>query len=160
MLDLLWQYILIFLMAATPWLEILIVIPVGVGMGLEPFLVGFVSFIGNFLPVLFIVYLLHYVENTQRFRNWKAGRLKKKRRKRSSSRGKKAESLFIKYGLPGLAVLGPALTGIHLAAVIALSLKAGKHETAWWMAISLAGWTIFLTIASIYSIDWIQNLFS
>ncbi|SDN74635.1 small multi-drug export protein [Alkalicoccus daliensis] len=161
MIETIWQYTLIFLMAATPWFEILLVIPIGIGMGLDPLLVGIFSFIGNFLPVLFIIYLLRFYQQTSFHRRRKAAKLWKKRHsKKKPGRNEKAQAVFQKYGLPGLAIAGPAITGIHLAAVIALSLKADKHATAWWMGSSLFLWSIFLTIASIYSIDWIQSLFN
>jgi len=181
MIDLLWQYFLIFIMAATPWLEILIVIPIGIGMGLHPFWVGFFSFVGNFLPIILIVYSLKWFQQSTWFKNWKEKRAKKKQLKElkihpdstfsnddlpeeqttntNNSKNKRAVSIFNKYGLPGLALLGPAITGIHLAAIIALTLKADKHQTTFWMGGSLFAWTIFLTIASYYSMDWITSLF-
>ncbi len=161
-------------MAATPWLEILVVIPIGIGMGLHPFWVGFISFIGNFLPIILIVYSLKKFQQTAWYKTWKEKRAHKKYlkemdnetddsdkqlQKNKKPKNKRAIAIFNKYGLPGLALLGPAITGIHLAAVIALSLKANKHQTTCWMGGSLLGWTIFLTIASYYSIDWVTGLF-
>ncbi|MBM7095293.1 small multi-drug export protein [Bacillus sp. H-16] len=168
MFDLLWQYILVFLMAALPWLEILFVIPIGIGMGLNPFGVGIVSFAGNFIPVVLIVYLLKWFQTTRLYTNWKSRREEKKAVKlaaqteqdeeklmKKQRRAARAHRVFEKYGLPGLALLGPLLTGIHLAAVIALSLKANKHATTVWMGASLAAWTVFLTIAAYYGFDFI-----
>lgn len=202
MVELLWQYFLIFIMAATPWLEILIVIPIGIGMGLDPFWVGFISFAGNFLPILLIIYSLKWFQRTKWYKQWKARRRRKKEQKELKKREERAvaenldqeavdhsdqpvtrdirdgrdaprrpkktrrtrkeqaASIFHKYGLPGLAILGPAVTGIHLAAVIALSLKADQHKTTAWMGGSLVVWTIILTAASYYGIDWVTNLFS
>ncbi|MBU8906802.1 small multi-drug export protein [Desertibacillus haloalkaliphilus] len=195
MIDLLWQYTLIFIMAATPWLEILLVIPIGIGMGLHPFWVGVVSFVGNFLPVLFIVYSLKKIQHSNMYRRWKQKREEKKQQKEAAkqldrdetmdsnderahaetteyesnhpnevekklSKQQRAFLIFQKYGLPGLAILGPFITGIHLAAIIALTLKADKHKTTIWMGISLLLWTVFLTIASYYSIDWVSTWFS
>ncbi|WP_035187194.1 small multi-drug export protein [Alteribacter aurantiacus] len=165
MFELLWQYTMIFIMAALPWLEILIVIPIGVGMGLNPYGVGIVSFLGNFLPVLLIVYLLKWFQNTAFYMRWKQKRERKKAEKlaaqseekqeKKKNRGERAQRIFEKYGLPGLAFLGPAVTGIHLAAVIALSFKANKHATTIWMGVSLVAWTIALTVASYYGFDFI-----
>ncbi|WP_416148877.1 small multi-drug export protein [Salipaludibacillus sp. HK11] len=189
MLELIWQYFLIFIMAATPWLEILIVIPIGIGLGLNPFWVGFFSFVGNFLPIILIVYSLKKFQQTTWYLNWKKKRAEKKQFKQREKHNQssiydknldplneeaeispdankkiakksRAISIFNKYGLPGLALLGPAITGIHLAAIIALSLKADKHQTTLWMGGSLLVWSIFLTIASYYSLDWITSLFS
>lgn len=161
MFDLLWQYVLIFLMAATPWLEVLVVIPIGVGIGLNPLLVGVISFIGNFIPVLLIVYLMDTMQRSKWYTRFQSKRQAKKRNKpeRKNSRGKTTRKLFHKYGLPGLAVIGPIITGIHLTTVIALSFNMGKHLTTWWMGASLLIWTLFLTIASVYSIEWVQGLF-
>ncbi|MGJ9384944.1 small multidrug efflux protein - like protein [Salipaludibacillus neizhouensis] len=161
MFEILWQYSLIFIMAATPWLEILVVIPIGVGMGLNPFFVGVFSFIGNFLPILLIVYSLHKLQKTGIYKNWSSNREKKtlKNKEKQSSKNNRAMNVFRKYGLPGLAILGPLLTGIHLAAIIALSLKIDKNKITVWMGGSLLVWTLFITIASVYSIDWVRNIF-
>ncbi|MBU9722911.1 MULTISPECIES: small multi-drug export protein [Bacillaceae] len=181
----LWQYILIFVMAATPWLEILIVIPIGIAMGLNPLMVAIVSFLGNFFPILIIVYSLAWFKQTAWYKNFakrKAAKKEKKARERElsqeqdpdndsdivvsesskpnkKSKKERAAAIFEKYGLPGLAFLGPIITGIHLAAIIALSLKASKTRTTIWMGVSLVFWTVLLTIASFYGIDWITDLF-
>ena len=157
MIETLWQYALLFILAATPWLEILVVIPVGIGIGLDPFLVAFFSFTGNFLPIILIIWLLNWFQTTKIYARWQHRKTEKKVKKHTPSRGQR---VFQTYGLPGLAFLGPVITGIHLAAVIALSLKATKTQTTVWMAISLFVWTLFLTIASVYSIDFVTNWFS
>ncbi|PYZ97036.1 small multidrug efflux protein - like protein [Alteribacter lacisalsi] len=160
---------MIFIMAALPWLEILVVIPIGIGIGLNPFGVGLVSFIGNFLPVVLIVYLMKWFQSTAWYKRWKIKRQKKKAEKEAAAvtekeqrklakkkrRNERAGRIFGKYGLPGLALLGPAVTGIHLAAVIALSLKAGKLSTTVWMGVSLFAWTVLLTVVSYYGFDFI-----
>ncbi|TMW70635.1 small multi-drug export protein [Alteribacter natronophilus] len=169
MFELLWQYTMIFIMAALPWLEILVVIPIGIGIGLNPFGVGLVSFLGNFLPVLLIVYLMKWFQST----SWYIRRREKRKRKKEAEeeaavtekeqrrlakkqhRRERAGRIFEKYGLPGLAFLGPAVTGIHLAAVIALSLNSGKTATTVWMGVSLLAWTILLTVVSYYGFDFI-----
>ncbi|MDG5786107.1 small multi-drug export protein [Evansella sp. AB-P1] len=164
--EVLWQYILLFVMAATPWLEILIVIPIGIALGLPPIPVAIVSFIGNFLPIVLIVYLFNWVQQT----NWYVRRKKKKEIKKQeqsddanndkkATKKERASAIFHKYGLPGLAILGPIVTGIHLAAIIALSLKANKSKTTIWMGLSLILWTIVITVGSFYSIDWLTGLF-
>ncbi|AOM83699.1 small multi-drug export protein [Salisediminibacterium beveridgei] len=156
MIDVLWQYIMIFLMAATPWFEILLVIPIGVGMGLEPFLVALVSFAGNFLPILLIVWLLNWFQTTAYYARYKKRREEKMTTKDTPSRGQR---VFQKYGLPGLAILGPLVTGIHLATVMALSLKVGKLSTTVWMGASLFIWTVGLTFASVYALETVVRLF-
>jgi uncharacterized membrane protein len=166
-------------MAATPWLEVLIVIPIGIGMGLHPIIVGIVSYIGNFLPIILIVYTLTFIKRTRIYQQWQQKRQDKKQHNRHmeglsakkkeerrlkeekrSRRQQRAKSIFYSYGLPGLAFLGPLVTGIHLATIIALTLKANKRHTTVWMGVGLGAWTICITVASYYSIDWIVNFLS
>lgn len=156
MFDVLWQYILLFLMAAIPWFEILLVIPIGVGMGLEPFFVALVSFIGNFLPILLIVWLLNWFQTTAFYTRYKQRQATKQNMKNTPSRGQR---VFQRYGLPGLAILGPLVTGIHLATIMALSLKISKGRTTLWMGISLLIWTVGLTLASVYAMETVTRLF-
>lgn len=144
MTDLLWQYTLVFLAAATPWLEIMIVIPVAVGVGLSPVPVTIVSFVGNALPVFGIIAL---------FRRWERRRGPVVRRW-----SPRAQRVWDRYGLPGIAFAGPVLTGIHLAAVMALALQADRRLTAVWMTLSLALWsavTLLVTVAGFEGFHWL-----
>lgn len=49
----------------------------------------------------------------------------------------------------GLAFVGPILTGIHLAALIALLFGISHRSVATWTTVSLALWSIGLTAASV-----------
>ncbi|AHK80373.1 hypothetical protein M911_15805 [Ectothiorhodospira haloalkaliphila] len=137
--DLLWQYSLVFLAAATPWLEIMVVIPVAVGFGLSPVPVTIVSFVGNALPVFGIIAL---------FRWWE-GRRGPIRRRWSP----RAQRVWDRYGLPGVAFAGPVLTGIHLAAVMALAMHADRRLTVVWMTLSLAVWSLITLVATVVGFE-------
>lgn len=144
MTDLLWQYALVFLAAATPWLEIMIVIPVAIGVGLAPVPVTMVSFAGNALPVFGIIAL---------FRLWEQRRGPVTRRW-----SPRAQRVWDRYGVPGIALAGPVLIGIHLAAVMALALQADRRRTALWMTLSLAFWsviTLLVTLAGFEGFRWL-----
>lgn len=154
-------YASIFIMAATPWLELLLVIPIGIGMGLHPIPVAIVTFVGNALPVFIIIFLYNGIMK------WWERRKKKKQNEneteeekgKKNKRGDRAKRIFQKYGLPGLALLGPAVTGIHLATLIAMSFRARKINIMIWMNVSLIIWTIVMTVASVHGIDWFTSLF-
>lgn len=143
-MDLLWQYTLVFLAAATPWLEILIVIPVAIGAGLAPVPVAVVSFLGNALPIFGVVALFQWWE-----------RRRGPVRRRWSGR---AMRVWNRWGLPGLALLGPLVTGIHLAAVMALALHAPRRTTVIWMTVSLAMWAVGTTVVTVAGIDLWHHL--
>lgn len=133
-----WQYLLVFVLAAIPWLEILLVIPAGIAIGLDLLLVGSVAFAGNALPIYGIV--LAYERLAARF-GWGEGS--------GSKRRQRAKRVFRTYGLPGLALVAPVLTGVHLGAVIALGLGARGRSTLGWMTASIAVWTVAITAATV-----------
>ena len=63
-----WEYLTVFLLAATPLVELLVVIPLGIGYGLDPVMVAAVTVAGNHLPVLAMVLL------SQRWSHWRRNR--------------------------------------------------------------------------------------
>ncbi|MFP9192084.1 small multi-drug export protein [Natronosalvus vescus] len=134
-----WQYVLVFLLAATPLLEILVVIPIGIALGLDPVLVAIVAFAGNLIPIYGIVAL------SERVSAW----LERRRSNEPSARRKRATRIWNDYGLPGLALLSPIVTGVHLATVLALSLGARRRATLVWMTASIALWTVLITVGAV-----------
>lgn len=141
-----WQYLLVFIFAATPWLEILIVIPIGVGLGLEPVLVAVFAFAGNVLPIYGIV------RAHERLAAWLETR-RESTDSAPSSRRKRAQRLWDRYGLPGLALAAPIVTGVHLAAMIALGFGSHKRATVLWMTVSIAVWTVGITAVSVAGVE-------
>lgn len=140
-----WAYGAVFLLAAIPWWEILLVVPPAIGLGLNPALVGVLAFLGNAVPV-YLVVAAH-----ERVTAWLDRRREKKDEK--AKRSKRANRLFERYGLGGLAMAAPVLTGIHLATVIALALGAPPRRVAGWMTLSLAAWTAALVVASVVGFE-------
>lgn len=51
---LLYKYLIVFLISMVPLIELRGAVPVGIGMGLEPWLVYVISILGNMIPVPFI----------------------------------------------------------------------------------------------------------
>lgn len=150
MVEIISQYILIFILAATPWVELLLVIPIGLAMGLAPFPVALVAFAGNAVPVFIIVY---------GYKHWLIWRQSRsgKRTAGPSRRKQRALNIWNRYGLPGLALSGPLLTGIHLATLIALVFKPARTRLLLWMNSSLFLWTVAVTAASFYGLEGIRS---
>ncbi len=145
------RYLLIFLLAAIPLLEILVVIPLGVGLGSQPVLVAIAAFLGNVLPIYGIILgheqLAAYLDQRRDSPD-----------SEPSSRRKRATQLWERYGLPGLAAASPIVTGVHLAALLALGLGSKRRTTAVWMTGSIAVWTVVITAASVGALSAVSTL--
>ncbi|MBU0905670.1 MAG: small multi-drug export protein [Firmicutes bacterium] len=141
-----WEYFLVFLGAAIPWLEMALVIPLGIVTGLNPFWVVVIGFIGNMVTVL--VLIIGY----DKFRLWLAKR-REGQEVKESKRSERAKQLWNKYGLPGMLMLGPILIGTHIAAFIGMTLGASKKQTTVWSIISIAIWAIVFGVLTALGFD-------
>ncbi|GAA0725174.1 UPF0716 family protein affecting phage T7 exclusion [Halorubrum trapanicum] len=143
------QYGLVFLFAALPWVEILVVIPVGIGVGLNPVTTGVVAFAGNAGSV-YALLLSH-----RRIARWR-----KRRRPEPAAdddatnrRREWARRVWDRYGLPGLSLAAPVLTGVHLAALLALAVGSRRRTVGGWMTAGIAAWTVALVAASAFGVS-------
>jgi hypothetical protein len=211
----LWEFIVAFVLAGTPWLELLVVIPMGLAWGLPPVPLAVVVFAGNTATVLPLLWLHGH------WRRWRA-----RRRRRhpgeadpadpaqavaenphpaqpgrenphpaqvgpenadaaqvgpenadaaqvgpenadaaqvgpwqpKSRRGRWAQRLWNRYGLPGLALLAPLLTGVHLAVVLALLSGVPRRSILSWMIGSMVLWTIAVTVTTHYGLEGLRWL--
>lgn len=141
----LYQYALIFLGAAIPWLEVLIVVPLGIVWGLSPVIVMVVGFFGNMITVIPVIFMF------DKLKTWYVRHRQKQGK--SSNKSVRAASLFKKYGVIGSALLGPILTGTHIAAFIGMSMGATKKSMMNWMSISIAGWVLVAGIVTSFGFD-------
>lgn len=60
-----------------------------------------------------------------------------------------------RYGLPGLALLAPVITGVHLATVMALALGTPRQRVVWWMTASLALWAVVTAVVTAAGVEWL-----
>jgi hypothetical protein len=137
------QYVLVFVFAAIPIVEILVVIPIAIGLGLDPVTTAIAAFAGNVASVYAL--LLFY----RQLRNWWTGRRNEPDDDGPNERYARARRLWDRYGLPGVSFGGPILTGVHVAAAVALLAGSRARDVAVWMTASIAAWTVVLTIASV-----------
>ena len=144
-------YLLVFILAAIPLVEILVVIPIAIAVGLDPFLVAISAFVGNLVPVYLII--IGYI-NIKKLEH----KLKSKISCQNISTSKRRQtSLHIgnKYGIPGISIISPIITGTHLATIMALVFGAKISSLVIWMCISLLAWTVLLTVLSYYGVQFI-----
>ena len=157
-------YLTVLVAAAVPWLEVLLVVPVGILAGLSPVAVVVVAAVGN------VASLVPVVLGGDRLRAW--WRAHRHRRSAAgpegdddanvaeagdgptrSGRSVRAQRVLDRYGLPGVALLGPLLTGIHVAALAALAAGAPKRPTLLWSTAGVVVWSVVTGVATVLGID-------
>ena len=79
------------------------------------------AFTGNLLTVLFVIFGFEKVKKWLESRRKKAGKGESKRTERGTQ-------IWNKYGMPGVALLGPIFIGTHIAAFIGLLFGAKKVQ--------------------------------
>ena len=141
-----YEYFMVFLGAAIPWMEIALVIPLGVVWGLSPFWVMVLAFVGNLLTVLALII------GFDKFKEWHQKRQEAKG-KTPSKKSERAKEIMNKYGLPGLALLGPILIGTHIAAFVGMTLGATKRNTTIWLTVSIGLWTLIFGLGTALGFD-------
>ncbi len=145
--DTLLMMVAVFIVAATPLLEIWIAIPMGLAMGLDPVLTAIAAILGNFIPLLIIVGFF------EKIRNWYESRYPEGR---DSRRLERFRRIWERYGLPVAALTAPASIGTHLAIVIVLTLGTDAKRTLVWMAFSIIAWAAVVTPLAYYGITYLS----
>jgi hypothetical protein len=107
----------VFLGGAIPWLEAIAVVPAGIVLGLDPVLTVVFASVGNIITIAVFAY------GGGALRNWIISRRVAKGKEPESPKFVKAQKAFDKYGIYGMAALGPILIGTQFAA--AASVAAG-----------------------------------
>jgi len=143
-------YLMVFLLAAVPWIEVFFVVPVSIGLGMNPVAVAVLAFFGNVFPVFVII------AARGRLGDWWTQR---RGEGESSRRTKRARRLFDRYGTPGLGLSAPMTTGVHLGAVVAVFLGARDRSVVVWMTLGVALWTVVFTVGSVVGFSFLGSLF-
>jgi uncharacterized membrane protein len=137
-----WSYVLVFLAAATPVLEVLVVIPAGLLAGLDPVATTVVALAGNLSTVVLVA-----VAGDRLLGWWR--RRRPASRERSTRRSQRARELAQRWGVPGLALLAPITTGTHVATLGALAIGDATSRVLRWMAAGLAVWAVAVAVATV-----------
>lgn len=147
-----WQYVILFVLAALPWLDVFLVVPLGIAWGLSPIGVGVIGFAGNLLTVILLCMFSRQVSAWRERRRIAKG----KERGTLSKRETRAKRLWERYGLPVLALLAPVAVGTDIAAAIALVLGSMPKRVLGWMAVSLAFWSTAMAVGSVYGFAYMK----
>jgi len=122
--------------AAAGALDVWVGIITGLALGLSPALSGVVSVASALAGVTLVVAL--------------GGRLREVvyRSPRLARRRGRIESVWERYGIPGVALQAPLLTGPVLATLMALALGAPARPLLLWMLASVVFWGAVITGAA------------
>lgn len=137
----------VFLGGALPWLEAIVVIPVGILGGLSPVLVVVVAVFGNLLTVGLAAWF------GERLRNWWLSRRRSKRPadagnaepstiERRERRRARINRMMARWGMPGLAVLGPIGLGTQFSALAAVAAGIRPRVAFTWVGAGTVAWSI------------------
>lgn len=151
-----WAYLAVFLAAATPVIEVLVVVPAAVLAGMEPISTAAVALVGNLSTVVLTALA------GDRLLGWFRARRTRRRQRdvatdehlaggsvapgaaipepEPSRRAMRARQLATRWGVPGLGLLAPLTTGTHIATVAALAIETDRGRVLRWMTIGLALW--------------------
>lgn len=101
---------------AVPWLEAIVVIPVGIMLGLPVVWTVVFAVVGN------VVTIVLFAAGSERILSAIAKRREKQGKSpQDDSRTARAKRIFVRYGDVGMAVVGPTLIGTQFAAAISVS---------------------------------------
>ena len=129
--------------AAAGALDVWVGIFTGVALGLHPVLSGAVSMASALVGVTLVVAAGERLQG----RIYRSRRLAKRR--------KRIERVWKRYGIPGVALQAPLLTGPLLATVLALGLGAPPRPLLVWMLASIVLWGGILTGAAALGLSFI-----
>lgn len=135
-------------------IELWLAIPAGIALQLHPLLIGSASALGAAIGAIVVIFF------GERLRNW----LLSKRKDKTGEEEEKQEDkklinkIWDKYGVIGLGLLSPLLTGAPLGAAIGISLGASSKRLFTWMGVGIAIWAIILTAISVLGFAGLQML--
>ena len=126
----------LFASAALGAVDLWFGIPAGLVAGLPPVVSGIAAITGAILGVMLVFRAGGWLRSWVYSRRWLA-----RRRKR-------IERVWKRYGVIGVALQAPILTGAPLATVLALALGAPTRPLLFWMITSVVLWGAILTGAA------------
>lgn len=124
--------------------ELWAAIPAGLALKLNPLVTGITAAAGTMLAVLVVVFLGERVRGwLARWRKAGSGAQDQGRQGRQG----RAFRIWNRYGVVGLGLLAPLITGAPLGAALAVTLGAATRRLVFWMGVGIALWSALLTAA-------------
>ena len=133
-----WGLIGIFLAGAIPWMEAIAVVPSGIILGLNPVATVIAAIFGNALTIFLFAYL------GSNIRGWIVKRRIAKGKTGESPKYEKALKAFDRYGIYGMAALGPLIIGTQFAAAASVAAGVKPLRASLLVTVSMILWAIVI----------------
>ena len=138
-----WGLIGVFIAGAVPWIEAIAVVPAGIVIGLNPIATLIAAVVGNSITIVLFAYFASNIRErliNRRVKQGKPAELPKL---------EKALKAFDKYGVYGLAALGPILIGTQFAAAAAVLAGVKPLRSSILIIASLTLWAVAIAFAMV-----------
>ncbi|WP_313428198.1 small multi-drug export protein [Siminovitchia terrae] len=144
--------IAVFIIGFVPFLEAFVAVPIGILLDLPFIFVVLAGATANWLSVMVLIVFSSFTRS-----------LFSEREKNNSDhfinrRFQKAKAYFNKYGVPGIALLGPIIGTNHIGALVCIIAKANKKNIILWQTVSIVIWAIGTGVLLIYGVDIYNNI--
>ncbi|MFM8385078.1 MAG: hypothetical protein ACKN96_08915 [Actinomycetota bacterium] len=138
-----WGLIGIFIAGAIPWMEAIAVVPSGILLGLNPTATVTAAILGNAITIFLFAYL--------------GSTIRSKIIARRIAKGKSAESpkfdkalrAFDKYGIYGMAFLGPIIIGTQFAAAASVAAGVKPLRVSILITASMILWATLIAVVMV-----------
>jgi uncharacterized membrane protein YphA (DoxX/SURF4 family) len=140
-------YLGIFIAGAIPWFEAIGVVPGGIIIGLDPAWTVVAAASGNIITIAVFAY------SGAKIRTWLLARREAKGKPPRSERWEKAERGFQKYGLYGVAALGPLVIGTQFGAAVAVAAGVKPAQATLLISVSMILWAIVFAIGTAWLVE-------
>ena len=127
--------------------ELWAAIPAGIALSLHPLITGMASALGAVIGTLLGILFGDALQK----------RLLKKENKKEKNRGR-IYAIWEKYGVIGLGLLSPLITGALLGAAVGISLGAAPRRLMLWMCVGIVIWSALLTAIAALGMEGLQLL--
>ena len=135
-----WGLFGIFLAGAIPWMEAIAVVPSGIILGLNPYATVIAAVVGNAITI----FLFAYAGSSIRA---KISRRRIAKGKSSESpKFEKAVKAFDRYGIYGMAALGPVIIGTQFAAAASVAAGVKPLRVSLLVTASMILWSIAIAV--------------
>ena len=133
----------VFLAGAIPWMEAIAVVPSGIVIGLDPTAVVLAAILGNAITIFLFAYLSSHIRQLMSNRRIAKGKSSE------SPKFIKAKDAFNKYGIFGMALLGPILIGTQFAAAASVAAGVRPIRAATIITLSMTLWAILIAVVMV-----------